>query len=158
MTYPLGTNFYGSTGNEVPVGEIISGASNIKAGANPAFTASDFYAIYPVFHQTIVSQALLDQLITKANAKVLEARWHTQWTMGMCNYIAHYLTLFINAQTDVSPQGIIASQSVGDVSVSYDTQSVLKDYDGYGSLKTTVYGQMFLDDAKWLGKGGMGIW
>jgi hypothetical protein len=168
--YPYGTNFYTNYAGDVPVGEIIAGASNIKAGDNPAFAASDFISIYPQFKNpastlptgyaegTTIPDAALDLFLGEANARIQSARWRSQWKMGMANYLAHKATLYLQAVNDPSTAGVIASQSVGDVSVSYDTAAIAQDLVGFGDLKATVYGQQLASAAKMLGKGGMMIW
>jgi|GEM_PF-405946 len=177
--YPYGTSFYNNI-TDVPVGQIISGASNIKAGANTAFTAANFTAFYPQFIdlqegaakigytlKLVIPDAAFTIFLAEANGRVQENRWHSQWLGGMCNYIAHKATLYLAATTVRDVQGLIASsmpravmtsKSVDGVSVSYDTESIARDLDGYGDFKSTTYGQQFASTAKLLGKGGMMIW
>lgn len=167
--------------DEVPVGQIIAQASNVKTGQNPAFTAPDFLAFYPQFKNAAapdalpagfseglnVPDAVFDQFLTIANARVQEIRWHSQWKMGMCLLIAHYATLYLSATGDVTPAGIIASaeppslktaESAGDVSASYDVHAISDDFEGFGDLKATTYGQQFASMARLLGKAGMMVW
>lgn len=162
------------------VAQVISGASNIKAGDNPAFTASDFYGFYPRFKNSteplpagyseglIIPDVVFDIFLQEANARVQKSRWHSQWTGGMCNYIAHKATLYLAATSGASdipgliasssPRAVMTSKTVDSVSVSYDVESVARDLDGFGDFKATTYGQQFASTAKLLGKGGMGIW
>jgi len=170
-----GYNFnmlYSSTGSEVPAGQIIAAASNIRVGSNPEFTAANFLAIYPQFKATTTYEAgtgyddgldapdaLFDAILAQANAKIQQARWHSQWLLGMCNYIAHSLTLYKTAAAgDGSPTLIKTSKSVGDISVGYDASSVMQDLAGYADLKSTTYGVQLASAARLIGLGGMAIW
>jgi hypothetical protein len=170
--YPFNI-FYSDQGSDyvVPAAEIIAGASNIKAGDNPAFAASDFLGIYPEFKTTTipaegdppteglnVPDAVFDMILAEANAKIIQRRWHSQWTRGMCNYIAHYITLYLKASSGSNPMLINTSKSVGDVSASYDASAIMQDLQGYGDLKSTTYGVQLATAARLVGKGGMGIW
>jgi hypothetical protein len=170
MGYPYGATFYNGYGNDVPAEAIIAGASNVRAGANPAFTAADFIAIYPQFKNAAapppegyaegltIPDAAFDVFLAEANARLKESRWHSQWRFGMCNYIAHKATLYLQAVNDASAAGVVSSQSVGDVSISYDTAAIAQDLVGFGDLKATVFGQQLASAAKMLGKGGMMVW
>lgn len=165
--------------DEVPVGQIIAQASNVKTGQNPAFTAPDFLAFYPQLKNTAetppagfseglsIPDAVFDQFLAIANARVQEVRWHSQWKMGMCLLIAHYATLYLSATADTTPAGVIASaeppslktaESAGDVSASYDVHAISDDFEGFGDLKATTYGQQFASVASLLGKAGMMVW
>ena len=170
-----------STGyGEVPVGQIISQASNVKAGGqNPAFSASDFLAFFPRFKNSEtpapdgylegvnIPDAVFDEFLAAANAAILSVRWHSQWKMAMCLFIAHQAVLYLSAMSGTTvpgligkaaPQSLITSKTVGPVSVSYDTNSVSDDLKGYGDLKSTIYGQQLATRARILGKAGMVIW
>lgn len=167
--------------SEMPVGQIIVQASNVKAGQNPAFAASDFLAFYPQFKNSAnpdspppgfseglsIPDAVFDQILSIVNSTVQEVRWHSRWKMGMCLLIAHYAVQYLAATADVSPSGVIASaeptplktaESAGNVSASYDVHAISDDLEGFGELKTTQYGQQFATMAKFLGKAGMVVW
>jgi len=163
------------------VAQVISGASNIKAGDNPAFTASDFCGFYPQFknpttgepvvgysEKLVIPDAAFNIFLDEANARVQSLRWRSQWKSGMCNYIAHKATLYLAATTNATdipgliassaPRAQMSSKAVDGVSVSYDVDSIARDLDGYGDFKATTYGQQFASAAKLLGKGGMMVW
>jgi hypothetical protein len=164
----------------VPVGQIISQASNVKAGgSNPAFSASDFLAFYPRFKNldpsltdgytegVNIPDAAFDDFLVMANAVILEVRWHSQWKMAMCLFIAHQAILYLSAMSGTTVPGLLASavprslitaKAVGDVSVSYDTNSISDDLKGYGDLQSTIYGQQLATRARILGKAGMMVW
>jgi hypothetical protein len=160
MFYPSGSSDY-----VAPAARIISGASNLKAGANPAFVYADFVGFYPQF--STMPDPVLDTFLEMANAKIQEVRWHSQWKFAMCLYLAHLSTLYLAATmgtstedtvTYASPVMLTASESAGDVSGSYDVNVVAQDLVGYGDLKTTTYGQQLASMARIIGKGGMAIW
>ena len=165
--------------SEVPVGQIISQASNVKAGKNPAFAASDFLSFYPQFKNAAemppagfsdglsIPDAVFDQILVVADSTVQEVRWHSRWKMGMCLLIAHYVTQYLVATADTSSAGVVASaeppslktaESAGNVSVSYDVHAITDDLEGFGDLKATAYGQQFASMARLLGKAGMMVW
>lgn len=52
-------------------------------------------------------------------------------------------------------RGLITSQSIGDVSVSFDVEAITKDLDGWADWKSTAYGIQFATMARLLGKAGM---
>lgn len=165
----------------MPVGQIIAQASNVRAGQNPAFTASDFLAFYPQFKNSNppdklpegyaeglnIPDTVFNEFLKTANARIQEVRWHSEWKMAMCLFIAHCSVLYLSATSGTTVSGLVASaapaavitaKSVGDVSVSFDTSSVSDDLKGYGDLKATVYGQQLASRATLLGKAGMMIW
>lgn len=165
--------------DSIPVGQIIAQASGVPSGDNPAFTAANFLAFFPNFASTIsppteayslglnIPDAVFNQFLAEANAKILQSRWHSQWQMALCWYIAHYATLYLAATSATTVPGLIAAsapralmtaKSVDDVSSSYDTDSLTRDLDGYSDLKATIYGQQLASRAKMLGKAGMMVW
>lgn len=165
----------------MPVGQIIAQASNVRAGQNPAFTASDFLAFYPQFKNTAaadslpsgysdglnIPDAVFNEFLQTANARIQEARWHSEWKTAMCLFIAHCSVLYLSATSGTTVSGLVAAaapaavitaKSVGDVSVSYDVNSISDDLKGYGDLKATIYGQQLASRATLLGKAGMMVW
>ena len=146
---------------------LIANASNLKAGKNPEYTISDFYAFYPQFEGQ-VPEAVVQTFIDLASANLNIERWHKSWTVGMALFIAHFLTLYVKTcGTNDDPltnlasgnvRGIQTSKSVDGVSISYDVSSVLTDLSGWGSYKLTEYGIQLLTLARLLGKGNMYVW
>lgn len=148
---------------------LISNAANIADGENPAFTRADFIAFYPQFTGK-VSDGILDQFVAMANAVVLQARWHDMWNFGMCLFIAHFVTLYLQTLSggvsatasqvieSAKAKGLQTSKSVGDLSVGYDYSAILTDINGWPMWRTTEYGLQFMQYARLLGKGGMYVW
>ena len=151
--------------------ELISIASNIKGvEGNPAFTKEDFLGVFPQFTDK-VPDSVLTFYLQLANSSLSYARWRDSWKMGMVLFIAHYLTLYLQATAGLtadSPvsqvisnslaQGQVASKSAGSLSKSYDYGSVNEDFMGWGAWKLTLFGQQFVPLAKLVGKGGSYIW
>lgn len=154
--------------------EIIGGASNIKAGSNPPFTLEDFYSIYPQFGQNsegnyIVPKMVLEMYLDMANACIKENRWHKQWKMGMCLFMAHFCTLYLQGVADANgsikgiveagkAQGLDTSVSVGDVSVTTDYSITTTNINGWTGWSLTSYGQQLISIGKLVSKGGMYIY
>lgn len=147
---------------------LIAGAANVKGGDNPSFTLTDFLAFYPQFTGNI-DEAILSQFIAMANAVVQECRWHEQWKFGMCLFVAHFATLYLQTLGGGNPtakqvigaaqaRGLQTSKSVGGVSVSYDFSTIAGDLQGWAMWKSTQYGLQFANMAKLLGKAGMYVW
>ena len=139
-------------------------ASNVRGGSNPAFTVADFLQVYPQFHS--VSHVVVQMYIDMANENILASRWFSKWKVGMCLYVAHFLTLWAktssvpgmtNAQLAGSGEskGAVMSKSVDGVSVSYGQSAAESDLQGWGSFKETLYGQQFATLAKHVGFGSM---
>lgn len=149
----------------------IGGVSNIKTGSNPPFTLENFYEIYPQFGKDkdgkyVVPQIVADMYLEMAHACIKESRWHKQWKFGMCNYIAHFCTLYLQGIADVNggvegiveagkSRGLDTSISVGDVSVSTDYSITTSNINGWDGWKLTSYGQQLISVGRLLGKGGM---
>lgn len=143
-------------------------ASNIVNGDNPPFTCSDFRALMPAFTTDIINDEQLQHFIDMANAVVKEARWLSLWKEGMRLYIAHFVTLFIEAPPQGATrqqlinagrlQGNKTNKNVGQVSVGYDNGSqATADLEGWAAWKLTTYGVQFATYARMIGKGGMFI-
>lgn len=153
---------------------IISDASNIKTGLNPPFTLEDFFSVYPQYgprkdNSYIVPEIVMDMYLKLADASVKESRWHTYWKTGMCFFIAHFCTLYLQGVADASSdaaaildagkaKGLDTSVSVGGVSVSTDYSTIANDLNGWAAWKLTIYGQQLATIAKMISKGGMYIY
>lgn len=168
-------------GQYVDVSGIISDASNIRAGDNPAYTLDDFYLEYPVYAPRtvppvppaidpttthLINPVILQMYIGLADACIKEARWHSSWHLAMGWFVAHFATLYLQGLADVNStaaqviakgqaKGLTASKSVSDVSVSYDYNTIASDLDGWASWKSTIYGQQLATMGRLYGKGGM---
>lgn len=145
-------------------------ASNVKDGTNPPFLLTDFKKFYPQFSELPeLPDLILEQFIGMANAYINIDRWKSTWTLGMCLFVAHFSTLYL--QTFAEPnaaanqvmsaaqaKGLITSKSVGDVSVSYDFSSAVNGLDGWANWTSTAFGIQLASFAKILGKGNMYVY
>jgi len=148
---------------------VINAASNIRTGDNPSFSSADFYTMYPQFTNVGIPDEFMDMIIGMSNASVMEARWNEKWKMGLCLFIAHFCTLYLQTQADPDggaaavmaagqTRGLTASKSVGPLSVSYDFGTALSDLSKWAGYNLTTYGVQFATMAKIVGIGGMYIW
>jgi hypothetical protein len=93
--------------------------------------------------------------------KMLNAsRWDDPdiYALGLETFAAHHVVLEVLAQRDMDmagvpglATGVIAGKSVGDVSISYDTGSVLEMDAGHWNA--TLYGKRFIHLARMIGMG-----
>lgn len=153
------------------INDLIGGASNVKTGANPPFQIEDFIEVYPQFGENEegiwnVPLVVIEMHLDRANACIKKSRWHKQWKMGMCLYIAHYCTLYLQGIMDANnsvqsiaqagtAQGIDTSISVDGVSISTDYSVMNTSTDTWTGWGSTIYGQQLMALAKLMGKGGM---
>lgn len=161
--------------SDLDVFGIIAAASNIRGGQNPDYTKDDFLAMYPQFGakdadgNPVIPDVVLEAWIKLANASLSERRYRDHWKVVMGLFIAHWLTLYLqSASGDNSSaadivnaglaKGVQTSKSAGDLSVSYDFSSFNGEFDGWGTYKTTAYGQQFVTLARLFSAGGMMVW
>lgn len=130
-----------------------SGASGIVSGENPPYTIDDFYSRYPAFKGNI-EPLIIGDFLEIANSIVNQGRWFESWKMGMGLLVAHYATLFLQGQpssdataADVVKggqiSGLVASKSVGDLSISYDNTQANSVASDWGDFALTTYGKQF---------------
>jgi hypothetical protein len=115
---------------------------------------STFRADFPEFTSTTdYPDALLTFWSGIAEKRVIQTRWDDLYTHGVELATAHYVALA--KQNQAAPgaaSGLVASESAGGVSVSYDTSAgSLKDG---GHWNQTTYGRQFMELARMVGMGG----
>lgn len=148
--------------------DLISNAGNMKPGANPAFTLENFHEVYPQFQETI-PEIVLEMYLDMANSCIKESRWHKQWRYGMCLFIAHFCTLYLQGMADANggvkgileagkAQGLDTSISVGDVSITTDYSLTTTNIEGWSGWSLSTYGQQLITIGKLLGKGNMYVY
>lgn len=148
-------------------------AQNLPTGGNPDYSLTDFLADFPQFsNQTAetpeimsnIPETLAQKFIAMASAALAYSRYQDNWSFCMGLYVAHFCSLFLSASSGTTPAGvasaaapksILSSKSVGDVSSSYDTNSVAGDLEKWGSFKSTTYGQQLATFSNIAGMGGM---
>ncbi len=145
---------------------VIAAAANIPDGQNPAYTADDYRSDMPTLAAAL-PEHLLEEYVRMAHEVVREARWHGYWRLGMRLFISHFAALYAAAAPpDSDPAsvaaasssgGMIGSETVGSVSVSFDNSTYTSDLAGWAGWKDTEYGVQFATIARMLGKGGMWV-
>jgi hypothetical protein len=148
---------------------IASNAANMRFGTNPAYTLSDFVAIFPQFGSVDVqgvftgkgnlTPGAMTMFLNLASASLSQERWQDSWSFGMALFIAHYATLFQQSSTSVMAglaKGVQVSKSAGDVSTSI--QTITTGWESWGAWNLTTFGQQLITMARTIGYGPMWIW
>ena len=144
-------------------------ASNINQGRG-CYTAQMFQEDFPQFfkHGTgspLLPVTMLEEFIRQANASIAPDRWGEGWRYAAGLYTAHYATLYLRTYSDENTTpgqaaasgalvGVVKSATLGDSSVSYDTDALTKATADWGDLNATQYGQLLATKARLVGMGG----
>ncbi len=133
------------------------------------YTVDMFLLDFPQFFngdkETLVPISMLNGFIEQANAVIQPDKWLDFWRYAAGLYVAHYSTLYLRtyAESSVSSSqaaatgalvGIVSSATLGDSSISYDTNALTKATENWGDLNATQYGQMLASKARLVGLGG----
>ena len=145
-------------------------ASNVGHGPPGNYTADMFQEDFPQFFSVtsgaaLVPGTMLEEFIRQANAAVTPDRWMDSWRYAAGLYVAHYATLYLRTYADGSASptqaaasgalvGVVKSATLGDSSVSYDTDAMTKATADWGDLNATQYGQLLATKARLVGMGG----
>ncbi|MDQ7094209.1 DUF4054 domain-containing protein [Desulfosporosinus sp. PR] len=172
MPWDNSNNAYGRDVDAI-VNQTIAAASNVIQSANPDYALSDFISMYPQFgpdanNNYIVPEPILQMYIDLASVCVNATRYRSYWKACMGFFIAHFATLWLQgAANPGSPagavleagkaQGLVTSESVGDVSAGTDYSAIANDLNGWAQFKLTLYGQQLASIGKLVGKAGMYI-
>jgi hypothetical protein len=154
-------SWWGNSYESFATAGIVSTAANIAIGTNPSYASTDFLNVFPKF-TTVVPDGVMAMYITLASACLSQARWGAQWQFGMALFVAHYCTLYLQSEGQPGTtagqvaasglaKGIAVSQSVGDVSISYEP--VTSDFGSWGAWQLTTYGVQLITIAKLVGWG-----
>ena len=141
---------------------LIKKAANVITGDNPPYTRADFLQMYPNFDT--IPEVVLQTFIDLAQSSIKEARYGPSWRLCIGLFIAHFCALWQqNMNLDPSDDGVmrsslVASESAGDVSISYDNSLLNQDLIGWAGWKLTTYGQQFASLAKIAGMGNSYVW
>lgn len=119
---------------------------------NPAYTVRDFRAAMPIFTAEKAPDALVETYLEMAHAVVREPVWHSLWREGMRLFVAHFLSLYLEGVPQAA--GTVASERVGEVSVSYDS-AASGDLKGWAAWRETSYGRQFATLARTFAKPGL---
>lgn len=154
-----------------------SGA-NMPTGVNPTYGVSDFLAFYPQFGVgpttgvAVVPENVIAAFVALATTTLQQVRWGAIWQIAVGWYVAHFCTLYLQTVADPDggaaavfeagrAQGVIMSQSVGDVSIALDPNLAGRDQpsmSGWGAWHLTAYGQQLITTGRLIGKGGMQLY
>lgn len=113
--------------------------------------------------ESLIPQKPLENFIRMANDNILQCKWFDKWEYACSLYVAHHATLYLKSYSDSSksikdliskstPNGLVASSSLGDASISYDN-SMTTNMSKWGPYSLTTYGQILIQEAKLLGIG-----
>lgn len=145
-----------------------SQASNIRRKKGN-YTTEMFKEDFPQFFNSeglsLVPVSMLTAFINRANTSIQPDKWLDIWRYAAGLYIAHYSSMYLStyAESSETPSqaarsgalmGVIKSATLGDSSVSYDTDTLTKATEDWGSLNATKYGQMLATEARLIGLGG----
>lgn len=158
MYWPLKPQFYG-------VKRMASNIGNVKG----TYTADMFKEYFPQFYnadgECLAPENILNMFIERANNAITPDKWGSSWQYAAGLYVAHYLTLYLQTYSPSSETpgqaaatggltGVLKSATLGDSSVTYDTDALTKATSEWGSLNATKYGQMLATEARLVGMGG----
>jgi hypothetical protein len=115
----------------------------------PTLTTAQFRTDFPEFADTTTyPDSTIQFWINFAYLMLNATMWGTTLNMGLELFVAHNMVLEANAQITASvgglpgvSRGVIASETPGAVSISYDTGSGVQQ--GAGHWNLTVYGTRF---------------
>ena len=144
-------------------------AANLSRGRG-SYSAQLFQQDFPQFFQKgngdpLLPAAMLEEFIRQANAAVTPDRWGEGWRYAAGLYTAHYASLYLRTfseQNETPAQaassgaliGVVKSATLGDSSVSYDTDALTRATADWGDLNATQYGQILASRARLAGMGG----
>ena len=125
----------------------------------------DFPQFFNVYGKCLVPSTVLNAFINRANNAITPDKWGDMWQYAAGLYTAHYSTMYLSTYAPKSdtPQqaantgglvGVMKSATLGDSSVTYDTDALTKATADWGSLNATKYGQMLATEARLIGIGG----
>jgi len=138
----------------------------IGSEENPPFTAEDFKRIYPFFFtvpdpeivgdesKPLIPMEVVEMYIEFAHSSVRKWRWRDSWKVGISLFVAHFIELYMRVMVDPGcdaadvvnagqTKGLVASKSVGGVSVSYNFEQALQGLEEWGEFLSTEYGAQF---------------
>lgn len=143
-------------------------AANISREAG-RYSADMFCEDFPQFCNEamicLVPPPMLGEFVRTANAAITPNKWLDGWRYAAGLYVAHQATLYLRTYAASSPDaahaaatgalvGVVKSATLGDSSVSYDTDALTRATADWGDLNATQYGQLLATRARLVGMGG----
>lgn len=131
-------------------GTIIMAVSGTSLTLSNSASATATGVVADAYLKPWVPLVVMQIFINLASASIMQARWKTTWTFGMALFIAHYVTLWM--QTETQPQGtaaqvansglqqgMLVSEAAGDVSAGLKPIEIAE----AGAYNLTDYGVQF---------------
>lgn len=147
------------SGSGIPAGTMITAVTSNSITLSANATAAG--TLVTVYESPLVPLAIVQAYLNLANASLMSSRWREAWPIAMGLYIAHYLTLYL--ETDSNPtataaqavtqglqHGIAVSKAVGDTSIGLQTLTGLE---SWGAWTLTQYGLQLITMARVVGSG-----
>jgi len=165
----------GISGPDIPIGTVVTIAidDEITFTVNqpmPYFVAAEQVTYYPSGAAgSYVPPAVTNAYIALANASLDATKWGAGWYIGMCNFIAHYCTLWLRSYgvgqgnfTSAGQlasagleKGILISKSAGDVSAGSQLVTGIEDW---GAYQETTFGVQYATVAAGIGSRPVFCW
>lgn len=145
---------------------ISAGAGPYTLGLSQPTTSAQSGVSFTVYTSPLVPNAITNAYIALATAALFSDRWGELWNVAVGLYVAHFLTLWGQAQTAPPGStiaqvaaaglatGIDVGQSAGDV--SYSSKPV--EIPNFGAWNLTLYGQQLATFAQVIGSGSALLW
>lgn len=150
--------------------ETAANISRSRGSYSPEMFQEDFPQFYTAATEEqpavcLVPPAMLAEFIQQANAAIAPDKWLDGWRYTAGLYVAHQAALYLRTYAASSPDahqaaatgalvGVVKSATLGDSSVSYDTDALTKATAEWGDLNATQYGQLLATRARLAGMGG----
>lgn len=148
-------------------------ASGIIEGTQGTYTEEMFLADFPQFKnkdtgENFIPASIMPVFLSMVNDIVSPERWGSLWQLAAGLFLAHYATLYLktiqnnpNGSSNLSEVtaagqlfGIVNSATLGDASISYDTNAATALTQDWGQWNLTAYGQQYASLAIMVSKGG----
>lgn len=154
------------SGTGIADGSVIVSASGTTIVLSLPTTIAGVQVSLNVFSAPLIPIAILNAYIYLATSSVFQVRYNEMWSTAMGLFIAHYATLWLQAEASGPnstaaqaaasglAMGIKTSKSAGDVSVGLQPVNIEK----FGAWNLTLYGQHFATIGAALGSAGMLIY
>ena len=148
-------------------------ASGIIEGTPGTYTEQMFLTDFPQFKnketgENFIPASIMPVFLSMVNDIVSPERWGSLWQLAAGLFLAHYATLYLktiqnnpNGSSNLSEVtaagqlfGIVNSATLGDASISYDTNAATSLTQDWGQWNLTAYGQQYASLAIMVSKGG----
>ena len=150
MYEPMKPQFYG-------VRETASNIGTVKGAYTAALFQKDFPQFFNKNGESLAPENILEMFVERVNNAITPDKWGTAWEYAAGLYLQTFTPSSEDAEQAASTGalvGVIKSATLGDSSVTYDTDALTKATAEWGSLNATKYGQMLATEARLIGMGG----